>query len=290
MGGGCLAAHRRPRARRHRARWCPGGARARSARRRRADGAAPRPALTDLQPGRPGVRVHSASRFTGAWPSGKATGFGPVIPGSNPGAPANVTTVSESRPKLAAVVMAGGRGTRMLSSTPKHLHPILGRRMVDWIVEAARPLGADPLVVVVSPDTADEFEGLTSPCRLSRSGRATRCGAPSRRSPVRTRCSSSRAIRRCSRASCSARCSRPIARRTRPPPSSRSCPPTSAATAASFATADGDLESIVEAADASPEQLAIGEANSSIYVFRARPALAGAPPARSRSMPRESCT
>ena len=27
---------------------------------------------------------------SGAWPSGKATGFGPVIPGSNPGAPAIV--------------------------------------------------------------------------------------------------------------------------------------------------------------------------------------------------------
>ena len=75
---------------------------------------------------RPDVRVHSASRFTGAWPSGKATGFGPVIPGSNPGAPANVPTMSESRPKLAAVVMAGGRGTRMRSAVPKHLHPILG--------------------------------------------------------------------------------------------------------------------------------------------------------------------
>lgn len=28
-------------------------------------------------------------RAIGAWPSGKATGFGPVIPGSNPGAPTN---------------------------------------------------------------------------------------------------------------------------------------------------------------------------------------------------------
>ena len=33
--------------------------------------------------------------------------------------------------------------------------------------------------------------------------------------------------------------------------------------------ADGHLESIVEAVDATPQQLAIGEANSSIYVFRA---------------------
>ena len=34
---------------------------------------------------------------------------------------------------LAAVVMAGGLGTRMRSATPKHLHPILGQRMVDWV-------------------------------------------------------------------------------------------------------------------------------------------------------------
>ena len=62
--------------------------------------------------------------------------------------------------RLAAVIMAGGLGTRMKSSLVKHLHPILGRRMVDWVVEAARPLGADPLVVVASPATADAFTGL----------------------------------------------------------------------------------------------------------------------------------
>ena len=48
----------------------------------------------------------------------------------------------------------------MRSSLAKHLHPILGRRMVDWVVEAARPLGAAPLVVVASPDTASAFTGL----------------------------------------------------------------------------------------------------------------------------------
>ena len=41
----------------------------------------------------------------------------------------------------------------MRSATPKHLHEILGRRMVDWVVEAAKPLAPEPLVVVVSPDT-----------------------------------------------------------------------------------------------------------------------------------------
>jgi bifunctional UDP-N-acetylglucosamine pyrophosphorylase/glucosamine-1-phosphate N-acetyltransferase len=61
---------------------------------------------------------------------------------------------------LAAVVMAAGLGTRMRSATPKHLHPLLGRRLVDWVVEAVRPLGADPLVVVLSPQAADALEDV----------------------------------------------------------------------------------------------------------------------------------
>ncbi|MBA3788108.1 MAG: NTP transferase domain-containing protein, partial [Actinobacteria bacterium] len=59
--------------------------------------------------------------------------------------------------KLAAVVMAGGLGTRMRSAVPKHLHPILGRRMVDWVLEAARPLEPARLLVIASPDTRDAF-------------------------------------------------------------------------------------------------------------------------------------
>ncbi len=62
--------------------------------------------------------------------------------------------------ELAAVIMAAGLGTRMKSATAKHLHPLLGRRLVDWIVEAVRPLAADPLVVVASPDSANAFEGV----------------------------------------------------------------------------------------------------------------------------------
>jgi bifunctional UDP-N-acetylglucosamine pyrophosphorylase / glucosamine-1-phosphate N-acetyltransferase len=57
--------------------------------------------------------------------------------------------------ELAAVVMAAGLGTRMKSAIPKHLHPLLGRRLVDWVVAAVRPLGPDRLVVVLSPQAAD---------------------------------------------------------------------------------------------------------------------------------------
>jgi len=60
-------------------------------------------------------------------------------------------------PPIAAVVMAGGLGTRMRSAVPKHFHAILGRRMIDWVIAAGLDTGADPLVVVASPTGRDEF-------------------------------------------------------------------------------------------------------------------------------------
>ena len=52
-----------------------------------------------------------------------------------------------------AVVLAGGLGTRMKSRTPKVLHPVCGRPMLAYVLDAARAAtGADP-VVVVSPAT-----------------------------------------------------------------------------------------------------------------------------------------
>jgi bifunctional UDP-N-acetylglucosamine pyrophosphorylase/glucosamine-1-phosphate N-acetyltransferase len=61
---------------------------------------------------------------------------------------------------LAAVVMAGGLGTRMRSAVPKHLHPLLGRRVVDWVIASACDAGADPVVVVASPETQNAYEGV----------------------------------------------------------------------------------------------------------------------------------
>src|SRR3954471_5574625 len=61
---------------------------------------------------------------------------------------------------VTAVVMAAGLGTRMKSATPKHLHPLLGRRLVDWVVQAAREAGVGRVVVVTSSDAADRFPGV----------------------------------------------------------------------------------------------------------------------------------
>ena len=56
--------------------------------------------------------------------------------------------------------MAAGLGTRMRSGTPKHLHPLLGKRVLDWTLDTVRELGADRAVVVVAPGGEDVGEGV----------------------------------------------------------------------------------------------------------------------------------
>jgi len=51
----------------------------------------------------------------------------------------------------AALIMAAGHGTRMRSDTPKVLHAVCGRPMLDWVVDAARGAGANRIVVVTRP-------------------------------------------------------------------------------------------------------------------------------------------
>lgn len=48
-----------------------------------------------------------------------------------------------------AVVLAAGQGTRMKSALPKVLHPICGRSLVEWSLDAAFEGGIDRAVVVV---------------------------------------------------------------------------------------------------------------------------------------------
>ena len=48
-----------------------------------------------------------------------------------------------------AVILAAGQGTRMRSKTPKVLHPILGKAMAHYALEAAQKASeAQPVLVV----------------------------------------------------------------------------------------------------------------------------------------------
>jgi bifunctional UDP-N-acetylglucosamine pyrophosphorylase / glucosamine-1-phosphate N-acetyltransferase len=172
--------------------------------------------------------------------------------------------------KLAAVVMAAGIGTRMKSATPKHLHPLLGRRMVDWVVEAARGAAVERVVVVASPLSRDLLDGVEVVVQEEPlgTGDAVRCArealagldgdvlvlngdVPALRPEtivalVETHRSAEAAATVLSFE-----------------------PADAAAYGRIVRDADGRLARIVEAVDASPEELALGEVNSGIYVFRA---------------------
>ena len=50
---------------------------------------------------------------------------------------------------VTAVILAAGLGTRMKSSVPKVLHPLLGRPMISYSVNAARQVTGNPPVVVI---------------------------------------------------------------------------------------------------------------------------------------------
>jgi bifunctional UDP-N-acetylglucosamine pyrophosphorylase / glucosamine-1-phosphate N-acetyltransferase len=168
--------------------------------------------------------------------------------------------------------MAGGLGTRMKSAVPKHFHPILGRRMVDWVLEAGRGLGAAPLVVVASPAGRDQFAdagvtvavqetplGTGDAVRVARVALAAHDGdvlVLSGDTPLLTPELLGRLV--------------DTHRREGAAATILSAEPPDARVYGRIVRAgDGSVLRIAEGTDASEEELAIGEINSSIYVFRA---------------------
>ena len=63
--------------------------------------------------------------------------------------------------KLAVIVMAAGMGTRMKSKTPKVLHPILGKPMLQHVLDTVKPLQPVETVVVVGHAAAQVQAAFT---------------------------------------------------------------------------------------------------------------------------------
>jgi bifunctional UDP-N-acetylglucosamine pyrophosphorylase/glucosamine-1-phosphate N-acetyltransferase len=53
---------------------------------------------------------------------------------------------------LSVVVLAAGKGTRMRNPLPKVLHPLAGRPLIGHVLDSARRLNPQALVVVLAPD------------------------------------------------------------------------------------------------------------------------------------------
>jgi bifunctional UDP-N-acetylglucosamine pyrophosphorylase/glucosamine-1-phosphate N-acetyltransferase len=171
--------------------------------------------------------------------------------------------------------MAAGLGTRMKSRQAKHLHQLLGRRLIDWVLAAAGKLNPDPLVVVTSPESRDALEGTLPPgalLALQEEPRGTGDAAAAARA-VLEGFRGDVLVLAGDAPLLSADELQALVETHRSEQA--------AVTVLSFVTdepgaygrvlrdEEGRLEGIVEARDATPEELETREVNSSIYVFRA---------------------
>ncbi len=62
----------------------------------------------------------------------------------------------------AAVILAAGKSTRMKSNTPKVLHTLCGRPMIEYVMDAARAAGVEKLIVVVGHQARTVQDALSN--------------------------------------------------------------------------------------------------------------------------------
>jgi len=177
------------------------------------------------------------------------------------------------RPRLDAVILAAGKGTRMKSDLAKVLHPLAGRSLLEHVLATARAAAIDHVVVVVGHQAervreavaADDLDFALQQPQLG-TGHAVQQAAPHLRAGGYTVVLSGDV---------------PLLR----PETLRRLVDATVATGAAATVltcvvedagaygrivkdAGGRLVKIVEARDASPQELAIGEYNTGIYCYR----------------------
>jgi bifunctional UDP-N-acetylglucosamine pyrophosphorylase / glucosamine-1-phosphate N-acetyltransferase len=186
------------------------------------------------------------------------------------------------------VVLAAGMGTRMRSRLAKVLHPLLGRSMAGWVVGAARDAGLSSVVVTHHQEDAVRAD-LSGPGVVFARQDAPRGTGDAVRSALAALPESGVVVVLCGDA--------PLVRsetlRALLDAHGQSPFPVTVVTArvvdpAAYGrilrTSDGRVGAIVEAAEATPEQLAIDEINTGLYAFdagflrRALPLLRPHPP------------
>jgi bifunctional UDP-N-acetylglucosamine pyrophosphorylase / glucosamine-1-phosphate N-acetyltransferase len=173
--------------------------------------------------------------------------------------------------RLAAVVLAAGLGTRMRSETPKHLHPLLGRRLADWVIEAVRELGPEPLVVVTSPDASEAFPEVET--AVQREPRGTGDAAAAAHASLEGFDGDVLVVTG-DAATITPDLLGRLLQTHRDEAAAATVlsfePPEAGAYGRIVRDTDGTLQAIVEARDAGGDELALREVNSSIYVFDAQ--------------------
>ena len=176
--------------------------------------------------------------------------------------------------KVQGLVLAAGKGTRMRSQLPKVLHPLCGKPMVLWAVDAAREAGCE--VTVVVGHEAERVEAALGGTRTALqadqrgTGHAVLCAAPALRregvlvvlsgdTPL-VRADTLRALIQGHGDALCTVLTLPLGADEVP----------ASAYGRLVRDAAGHALRVVEAANASEEELHVREANSGIYAFDAR--------------------
>ena len=178
--------------------------------------------------------------------------------------------MSSREKSLLAVVLAAGQGTRLRSSLPKVLHPAAGRPLLEWVFRAARSAGCEEIVAVVGhgADTVREvFSGDDVVWVLQEEQKGTGHALAQVETAVRhpgvmlvlsgdVPLVSADTLASLVEAAQTGWASMAVADLENPGSLGRV-----------VATADGSLEAIVEASDASPEELAVSTVNAGLYAL-----------------------
>ena len=181
---------------------------------------------------------------------------------------------------IGAVVLAAGQGTRMRSALPKVVHPIAGRPMVGWVLDALDGGGVAHTVVVVGHGAEVVRDALPAGVEVTVQEQPLGTGHAAQIGLAALDASCDAVIVACGDTPLLP--SELVARMvTEHGAESRAATMLTAIVedAAAYGRvvrgADGTVDRVVEARDASPGELAIGEYNAGLYVFD-RAALAAA--------------
>lgn len=175
-----------------------------------------------------------------------------------------------SSPTVQVMILAGGLGTRMKSAVPKVLHDILGHPMLWYVVDALHDVDACP--IVVTPPNNEAFHSVFGESidyavqpEQHGSGHAVQCGIDSVTADYLLVCNGDDPL--------------PAAEDYREFLDESIRLNVDASVLAAHVddpaqlgrvirSSDGAFEEIVEAKDATPQQLQIQEINTGIYFFR----------------------
>lgn len=63
-------------------------------------------------------------------------------------------------PEMVGIILAAGKGTRMKSKLPKALHPLCGKPMSRWVIDACKDGGMEDCIVVIGHEAGQVRAGL----------------------------------------------------------------------------------------------------------------------------------